>query len=57
MKQFACGHVVPGCQRTFRGTQDQILTQVAQHARRDHGLSTVPAGLVSQVIDNIHPVT
>ncbi len=50
MKQFCCGDVVPGCTATFRGTtDDEILNQVGQHARRDHGLTEVPAALISQV--------
>ena len=49
MKQFACGDVVPGCSRTFRGSEDQILSAVATHASADHGLTDVPASLVAEV--------
>ncbi|TFV52765.1 DUF1059 domain-containing protein [Geodermatophilus sp. DF01-2] len=50
MKQFACGDVVPSCGRTFTApADDDILTAVAGHAREDHGLAEVPAGLVDQV--------
>lgn len=49
MKQFACGDVVPGCHRTFHGTEDQVLQAVAVHARDDHGLSSIPDALVRQV--------
>ena len=49
MKNFRCGDVVPGCTRTFTGTEEDILTQVALHARADHGLVEIPAELVSQV--------
>ena len=45
MKQFSCGDVVPGCQRTFRASDEQtILTLVHGHAIDDHGLASVPAG-------------
>ncbi len=50
MKQFACGDVVPGCEARFVcSTDDEILTQVAQHAARAHGLTTVPESVVAAV--------
>jgi len=49
MKQFRCGDVVPGCSASFLGSEDDILSQVADHARADHGLAEVPAELVGQV--------
>ncbi len=50
MKQFACGAVVPGCTATFEAEdQDQILQQVAAHAREDHGMDEVPDAVVEQV--------
>ena len=56
MKQFACGDVVPGCTRTFRGSEPEILSAVAQHAQHDHGLTSVPDALVVQVRDAMVPV-
>ena len=54
MKQFACGSVVPGCMATFEGqTEQEILTQVAAHARDDHGMTEVPDDVVAQVRQNI----
>lgn len=49
MKAFRCGDVVPGCARAFTGSEDEILAQVAQHARHDHGLTEIPTELVEQV--------
>lgn len=49
MKTFRCGDVVPGCTRSFAGTDEDILRQVAQHAADDHGLTEIPAELVAQV--------
>jgi predicted small metal-binding protein len=49
MKNFRCGDVVPGCTRMFTGTEEDILTQVALHARADHDLVDVPDALVTQV--------
>jgi predicted small metal-binding protein len=54
MKSFSCGAVVPNCTATFTGeTEGDILTQVAEHARRDHGMSSVPAEVADQVRMNI----
>jgi len=55
MKTFACGAVVAGCTATFEGeTEEDILTQVAQHARADHGIAEVPDELVRQVLANLN---
>ena len=56
MKQFACGDVVPGCTRTFSGTDSDILGAVAEHARQDPGLTELPDQLVAQVRSSIHPL-
>ena len=54
MKTFSCGAVVPSCNAVFTGADDDaILTQVAEHATRDHGLETIPDELVSAVRSNI----
>lgn len=40
MKQFACGAVIPDCSAIFHAeTEDEIVGQVAVHAREDHGIS------------------
>jgi predicted small metal-binding protein len=50
MKSFACGSVVPGCTATFTAeTEGELLGQVAEHARAEHGMDEVPAELVEQV--------
>ncbi len=50
MKQFSCGDVVPGCRRQFTADdEDGILRQVAEHARLDHGLETLPPEVAQQV--------
>jgi len=54
MKQFSCGAVVPGCTASFSAeSEDAILSQVAEHARRDHGMDDVPPEVVDQVRANI----
>lgn len=57
MKQFSCGAVVPGCTATFTGeTEDEVLGQVATHAKDDHGMEEVPAELVETVRAKIEDV-
>ena len=43
MKEFICGDLVPGCETVIRGeSEDEILDQVAVHARDEHGMDEVP---------------
>lgn len=50
MKQFSCGAVVPGCMATFEAdTEDELMAKVADHARDDHGMDTVPPELGAQI--------
>ncbi|HWI07680.1 MAG TPA: DUF1059 domain-containing protein [Solirubrobacteraceae bacterium] len=50
MKQFRCGEVVPGCEWTIEGESDeQILEQVAEHARDAHGMDEVPPDVQDRV--------
>lgn len=57
MKSFSCGAVVPNCTAKFTGdTEADILSQVAEHARADHGMSEVPGEVVEQVRRNIREV-
>ncbi|MBA2347979.1 MAG: DUF1059 domain-containing protein [Solirubrobacterales bacterium] len=54
MKQFSCGAVVPGCTATFSGeSEDEILGQVATHAKEEHGMTDVPDDVVQTVKANI----
>jgi predicted small metal-binding protein len=54
MKQFACGAVVPRCHAVFMAESDEdILAQVADHAREDHGIEVASPELVSAVRQNI----
>ncbi|GAA0290682.1 DUF1059 domain-containing protein [Kineococcus aurantiacus] len=53
MKTFRCGDVVPGCTREFTAPDRQeILAQVAEHAREDHHVE-VDAPLVQAVEANL----
>ena len=49
---------MPGCKTVFRAdNEDGILSQVADHARRDHGLEEGSPELVSAVRRNIVTVS
>ena len=54
MKEFSCGAVVPGCSARFEGdSEEDILQQVAVHARDAHGMEEVPPDVVQQVRQGI----
>jgi predicted small metal-binding protein len=57
VKQFACGAVVPGCAAVLTAPDEAgVLARVAEHAREDHGMATVPPELVEQVRRSIQEV-
>ncbi len=49
MRQYCCGDLVPGCERTFRGTDADIIRALQVHARGGHGLDGVPPETVARV--------
>lgn len=54
MKKFACGAVVPGCDKKFEAdSEDALLQQVAAHAKKEHGMDDVPDEVVAKVRENI----
>lgn len=55
MKHFACGDVIPGCGATFTGeSDDDVLRQAMDHARRDHGMHDIPPEAIEQARALIH---
>lgn len=57
MKEFACGQVVPGCDFKARAeTEDDLMQQVAAHAREAHGMDDVPPEVAEQVKAGIRDV-
>lgn len=55
-KLLRCKHIGPdeGCQFTARGeTEEEILSQVAEHARAAHGIEEVPEELIDRALANI----
>ena len=56
MKTFCCGAVVPGCTATFTGhNDDEIVDQVRDHARADHGMDELPGAVIASVRAYILP--
>ena len=50
MKAFSCGDVVPGCdKRWVRSSDEELLREVASHAREAHGLISIPDELLASV--------
>jgi predicted small metal-binding protein len=50
MKEFRCGEIVPGCDARFQGeTEDEILQEIAGHARDEHGMDEVPPEVEDQI--------
>lgn len=55
-KVLKCGDLFPGCSVEARGeTEEEILRQAAEHARRDHGVGQIDAGTLAKVKAAIHP--
>lgn len=54
-KTIRCGDIVPGCEYVARGqNDDEVLACAAEHAKRDHGMESIPEDVLSQVKSAIH---
>ena len=48
-KVLKCGDLNPGCSFEARGSdENEVLQKAAQHAKTDHGLTTIPQEMMSQ---------
>lgn len=57
MKHFACGALVPDCERVFlTHTEDELLRQLGEHARAEHQMTDVPDELIAEVRARIRDV-
>ena len=55
-KVLRCGELFPGCAVVARGeTEDEILKQAAEHAKRDHGVATIDPATLAKVKAAIRP--
>jgi len=49
-KVLRCNDVMPGCAAEVRAeTDDEVMRQVAEHARKVHGLATIDRGIAEKV--------
>lgn len=54
-KVMKCGDVVPGCDYVARGKDEkEVLTQAAEHAKRDHGMESIPEDVLNKVKSAVH---
>jgi predicted small metal-binding protein len=55
-KVLHCGELFPGCAVVARGgSEEEVLKQAAEHARRDHGVSQIDAATLAKVKAAIRP--
>jgi predicted small metal-binding protein len=55
-KVLRCGELFPGCAVEARGeTEEEILKQAAEHARRDHGVAQIDPATLAKVKAAIRP--
>jgi predicted small metal-binding protein len=49
-KVLNCGELFPGCAVQAQGeTEEELLKQAAEHARRDHGVTQIDAATLAKV--------
>jgi predicted small metal-binding protein len=54
-KVLRCNDLMPGCPFEAHGnSQEEVLTQAAEHAKTAHGMAEIPAAMVPQVLAAIH---
>ena len=54
MFKIACGDVMPGCAARFENTsREDLLGEVAEHARSEHGIDTITPEIQTQVEQHI----
>jgi predicted small metal-binding protein len=55
--RLTCGDAMPGCTARFEDeSKDEIMRQVAVHAKRDHGVADVTPEMLDAIAGNIVPV-
>jgi predicted small metal-binding protein len=54
-KVLHCGELFPGCSIVARGTEEEILEQAAEHAKRDHGVGQIDPATLAKVKAAIRP--
>jgi predicted small metal-binding protein len=55
MSSFRCGDVIPGCPSVLTGTETEILAELAEHVRDEHGLVELPPELAEAARSKLRP--
>ena len=57
MKELRCREVGFDCEGVVRAeSEDEVLRQVAEHARKVHGLTEIDESMAQQIRSRIHTV-
>lgn len=49
-KMLKCGDLMPGCAFVVEGKDAaEVLSKAAEHAKKDHGLASIPPDVVAKV--------
>ena len=56
-KTFRCGDLIPDCPATFTATDAEMERQIAEHARRDHGMTEVSEETMAAVRAHVRDVS
>ena len=49
-KVLRCGDVMPGCSFVVEGKDvAEVLAKGAEHAKKDHGMASIPTDMVAKV--------
>jgi predicted small metal-binding protein len=49
-KVLRCGDLMAGCKAVLEGKDiDEVMARAVEHAKRDHGMSTVPQDVAAKV--------
>jgi predicted small metal-binding protein len=49
-KVLKCGELMPGCNAVMEGKDEtEVLKKAAEHARKDHGMTTIPPDVAQKV--------
>jgi predicted small metal-binding protein len=49
-KVLRCGDLMAGCKAVVEGKDvDEVMTRAVEHAKRDHGMTTIPADVAAKV--------
>lgn len=49
-KVLRCADLMPGCKAVVEGKNEaEVMARAAEHAKKDHGMTTIPADVAAKV--------